>query len=247
MSAPGAPVQRGSRACQLVWFDPGGTTGMFVASLRPGWLDGRGDPGWAGLRRAITYTWAGQVGAHARVWVGGRAEPVPNGLAVEGTELPVRLRQVGGRRGRRPLVGSAVLDPAQRAELVQVAQCVELLDLWPDACWGYEDFVPRGGNAMGASSRDFLSPVRLFSALTHTEIAYGERGRVPFVQSASMAKTTATDERLKEAGLYRPGMPHATDAARHVATFIRRARADRALREAAWPRVFKSHALVSTA
>jgi hypothetical protein len=70
-------------------------------------------------------------------------------------------------------------------------------------------------------------------------ITYGEfssgKMRAPFVQNASMAKSTATDERLKDAGLYRPGMLHAVDAMRHATTFLRRARADSKLREKAFP------------
>lgn len=118
------------------------------------------------------------------------------------------------------------------AELKSAAEIVELILAWPEAAWGYEDFILR----KYTKDRDLLAPVRMFSMITFG--IWSEDGRLPFVQSAQLAKTTATDERMREAGLYRAGLPHGTDAARHVATFLRRARADAKLREAAWPELF---------
>jgi hypothetical protein len=55
-----------------------------------------------------------------------------------------------------------------------------------------------------------------------------------FYQSPSMAMETAPDNRLKSWGLYIPGPDHVKDGTRHAITFIRRAKTDRILREAAW-------------
>ena len=211
--------EKSQRHAQLVWFDPGATTGIVALSIRPRWLAGAGDPTWAGLGRMITTSWFGQVGRNPRVVVDGKAK-APGG----------RVVQVGRARAvhsERPATA------VEEREMIR--QCEDLLDLWLDAAWGYEDFVPRLGMPVGS---DYLSPVRVFSALSYIETQHGERAREPFVQSASMAKTTASDERLKAARLYRPGLPHATDAARHAATFLRRCRQDEDLRAMAWPRLF---------
>jgi hypothetical protein len=115
---------------------------------------------------------------------------------------------------------------------VSASEIVELILAWPEAAWGYEDFILR----KYTKDRDLLAPVRMFSMIRFG--IWGEDGRLPFTQSASLAKSAATDPRMREAGLYRAGLPHGTDAARHVATFLRRARADAKLREAAWPELF---------
>lgn len=39
------------------------------------------------------------------------------------------------------------------------------------------------------------------------------------MQSPSEAKSFATDAKLKKAGWYKPGLPHARDASRHVLTY----------------------------
>lgn len=70
-----------------------------------------------------------------------------------------------------------------------------------------------------------LSPVRVTAAL---EWALWQTDRVTpqflhtVKQQPSMAKTTATDERLKRAGLYRAGEEHGRDAVRHAITYARR-------------------------
>lgn len=210
-----AQFPRSDRHAQLVWFDPGSTTGLVALCVRPAWLEGAGEPSWAGLNKAVRTRWFGQVGREARIVDDGRARrPLGKVVVVE---------RRGDRTGR--------VD----AETEMIRQCEELLDIWLDAAWGYEDFQLR---VLGADP----SPIRVFSALRYVEAVHGERRRQPFVQSASMAKSTATDERLRMAGLYVPGMPHATDAARHAATFLRKARADALLRHMAWPRLFRQPA-----
>lgn len=201
---------------RLIWFDPGSTTGVFRCAVDAEWLAGAGDGDWAALGAAVSRPRFAQIGRNGRRWHSLSNKPVPVPM------LALNLDSVVG----------GVLDPYQRTELAIAYQCLQALSRWPDAAWGYEDFVPRSLN----QSRDFLAPVRLFSMLTALELLQGDQ-RAPFVQSAAIAKQTATDERLKLAGLYRPGVPHGVDAARHALTFLRRARSSRELRAAAWPHI----------
>lgn len=225
------PPPRQQRQAELVWIDPGVTTGLCVLRVRPRWLDGAGDITWRSLGAAISARWFGQIGRHARILEEGRAiAPGMRGV-IDGFDAETMRKKLSPSQRS----GSAEMTTSLYGELEQVLEIGGLLDMWPDAAWGYEDFIPRSSNA----SRDFLAPIRIFSTITADEVLNGEKGRVPFVQDASMAKSTATDERLKEANLYIPGLPHATDAARHCATFLRRARQDPELRAAAWPRIFK--------
>jgi hypothetical protein len=64
--------------------------------------------------------------------------------------------------------------------------------------------------------------------------------RQMFTQEPSLAMSTATDERLKDWGLYKRegGEEHARDATRHGITFLRRAKDKRNLRYRAWGGLF---------
>ena len=94
-----------------------------------------------------------------------------------------------------------------------------------------EDFVLRGGR-QHSSARAGLSPDRV-QAIIHALLlvdAGGEaadrvllNGQVLWL-TASMAKTTITDERLKHMGLWIPGKRHARDALRHAITGYRKVR-----------------------
>lgn len=222
-----------SQNADLVWFDPGVTTGMATMSLDPRWLDGMGTTDFVSIGKAVIASWFGQCGRHARLFddTKGRAYTPER-------EMAVTKHNPGSQHRIEPtLSGEGIggdITTAQANEIRQLIQMQNLLEAWPGAAWGYEDFVPRQLN----QGREFLAPVRLFSSLTANEILHGTAKRVPFIQNASMAKSTATDERLKDAGLYRAGMLHATDAARHCLTFYRRARADKELRQQAWPHLF---------
>lgn len=235
----------------VVWFDPGLTTGMAVLSVDPDWLCGEGESGWAGLGRAVEGLWHAQCGRHSRVWSesvgsGGAAlNPRSNSRNYE-SKMKKRQRSEDELNHDLPpgpldrilegngLYGGAEPTTMLRDEILQVVDCQNLLDNWPDAAWGYEDFILRQMN----TAREFISPVRIFSQLAYSEIVHGRRARIPFVQSASTAKSTATDERMQTAGLYRPGMIHANDAMRHASTFMRRCRADAEYRTRAWPALF---------
>lgn len=188
---------------ELIWFDPGSTTGVVFLKVDPAYLDGDGyDTSWEALGKAVHEAHYEQYGRNPRVWNG---------------------------RARKPEVGANPFsgDYADEIEIADRAQ--SLLDDHPKAAWGYEDFILKSAN----KSRDFLAPVRLFAMMSALEQVTGA-GRTPFVQGTSI-KSTVDDERLTRAGLYRPGMIHANDAARHAAHFLRRTRSDSKLARLAWP------------
>lgn len=82
---------------------------------------------------------------------------------------------------------------------------------------------------------EVLSPCRIGAMLTY--VYYRTKlmndARLVF-QSRVMAKSTATDARLKRWGLYRRGSDHIKDATRHAIVAIRRAKQDPELAEAFW-------------
>lgn len=100
-------------------------------------------------------------------------------------------------------------------EFAHVDQAEGLLDQWPAGAVVVEDFILRTANR----NRDVLSPVRIGFGLGYL---CWKRGKSPYLQQPAMAKTTASDDRLKAWGLYRPGEEHARDATRHAITFARR-------------------------
>lgn len=61
-------------------------------------------------------------------------------------------------------------------------------------------------------------------------------------QPVEIAMSTATDDRLKDWGLWATGAPHARDAMRHGITFLRRAKTDERLRRWGWPELAESAA-----
>ena len=99
--------------------------------------------------------------------------------------------------------------------------------------------------------RSTLSPVRIIAkieyALWRVGAEYSDKSaigdsRINF-QSASLAKTTCTDERLKEWGLYdRTSGVHARDAMRHAFFFLRACRGNSIKaaekRWKAWPHIY---------
>lgn len=99
-----------------------------------------------------------------------------------------------------------------------------------------EDFILR----QFRQDRSLLAPIRLTAKLEYEiYISNEQRGNTGKQrvkkQQPSLAKTTATDERLKEWGLWEVGAPHARDAIRHAVTFLRRAKTDRKLLLWGWP------------
>lgn len=239
----------------MVAVDPGTTTGLLVLSVNPRWLKGQGAASWEGLGSAVSFKAAYQIGRYPRRFNidTGRSTKIdtPEGLDTE--MLPVLAEgqplmgdgEFDGRgrrdlsfysimRGERSGVGRGDLSTVDAGEVIQVRQVAGLLDNFPEATLVIEDFTLRTQN----QDREALSPSRLRLAFEAEEILHGV-GRVPFLQQPSEAMSTATDDRLKRANLYFAGMPHATDAARHAATFLRKCRTDEDLRSAAFPRHFE--------
>jgi hypothetical protein len=92
-----------------------------------------------------------------------------------------------------------------------------------------ESFYP----AKPITSEEYLSPLRVGERIAFcVETKYII---CPFFwQTPSQAMEVAPDSRLKAWDLYRPGPDHMKDSTRHVVTFLRRAREDLSLRDAAW-------------
>lgn len=126
----------------------------------------------------------------------------------------------------------------------QADQMLELVSCWPGAAVVCESFQIRQFN----QSQAFLSPVRLravlewgiwkgYDAAGSDDVGIVHPSRPLFTQTPEQAKSTATDDRLKQWGLYvrKGGLEHARDADRHSITFLRRAKEKAALRQSAWP------------
>jgi hypothetical protein len=169
--------------CEVLAFDPGGTTGWSVMCIKPRDLI---NPKKELTRRALEHYAAGQI--------------------------------VGG-------------------ELIQVDQCVELIDIWPNAAVVSESFVQRIRNT-GLETDPAYSPVRINFTLKWW---LATEDRYLFKQSPSDAKKAWTDERLEAAKLDPEGghaNRHARDGVRHAALFLNRASAQKGLRHRAWPQFF---------
>jgi hypothetical protein len=122
----------------------------------------------------------------------------------------------------------------------QAHALVDLIAAWPHAAVVFENFTLRTFK----QSRELLSPVRITAKVDYVlhrgiEDVY-PAGRRIWLQEPSMAKSTATDDRLKDWGLYRRegGQEHARDATRHAITFLRRASDRPNLRHNAWPTLY---------
>lgn len=105
----------------------------------------------------------------------------------------------------------------------------KIIDLYPHAAVVFEDFWVR------QLSVD-LAPIKIISAVRQH---LWENGRQMFVQSASQAKTMATDDRLKLWKCYtrEGGLGHARDADRHALLFLRKCLGHKGIkhRKEAWP------------
>ena len=122
----------------------------------------------------------------------------------------------------------------------QAEALVGLISAWPNAAVVVENFTLRTFK----QSRELLSPVRITAKIDYVMHRGIEdvhpAGRRIWLQEPSMAKSTATDARLKEWGLYRRegGEEHARDATRHGITFLRRCSDRPALRHKAFPQLY---------
>jgi hypothetical protein len=98
--------------------------------------------------------------------------------------------------------------------------------------------------------RDLLLPVRIiagFSTLLQYSFGPEALSRI-FIQNRSLAKTTCTDERLRNWGMYDTSSgAHSRDATRHAFYFLRNCSGDdsdaRYKRHLAWPHLFDDPAI----
>lgn len=104
-------------------------------------------------------------------------------------------------------------------ENVAVAEMLEIIDKFPTAAVVFEDFILDVNKAnMG---RELLTPVRLIAAFSFGYHVEEFPGRF-FIQNRSPVKTTMTDARLKELGLYEQHpRDHIRDSTRHAFYFLR--------------------------
>lgn len=127
------------------------------------------------------------------------------------------------------------------AEIAGVEKMLELVNLFPRAVIVLEDFIP-DMNKMD-QARHTLSPVRIISAFCYGVYRDGHLVSRVNIQNRSLAKTTCTDLRLKNWGLYDSHSgPHARDAVRHAYYFLRNCSGVRGKspqnRYNAWPHIF---------
>lgn len=118
-------------------------------------------------------------------------------------------------------------------EVQMVDDLYELALAWPHAAIVVENFVIR----INDRSQSFLSPVRVTAGLK--QLLWRDE-RPIFKQTPNDAKSTATDERLKEWGMYERtgGLNHARDADRHSILFLRRCAQSKTLRQRAFPHLY---------
>jgi hypothetical protein len=111
----------------------------------------------------------------------------------------------------------------------------DVLIRWPGSALVIEDFLLR----KRTMDRELLSPVRL-TAILEWEVENLDLHMHLVRQQPSQAKGVATDERLRQWGLYKRagGMQHARDADRHAITFLRTAKQRGSVRGAAWPHLY---------
>ena len=112
----------------------------------------------------------------------------------------------------------------------QTDEIAELFDAWHNTPVVLERFILR----KFLKSEELLSPVRVSACVEYLAArgGYGRRKRYaprPYVyQNVDAAKRTATDDRLKDWGLYlADGQQHARDATRHAITLLRAAKEQR--------------------
>lgn len=159
----------------------------------------------------------------------------------------------GAHMGGGPAGGNGLANGISDGESRGVHEMLKLVSMWTGGngiAVVIEDFIIRQYNM----SREFLAPVRVTAGVEYglwlNGLCAGGSGVGGVLkQSPSEAKSTATDERLKDWGLYERdgGMQHARDADRHAITFLRKAKGSGSrsmatkgerLRQTLWPGLY---------
>jgi hypothetical protein len=104
-----------------------------------------------------------------------------------------------------------------------------------------ESFTPK----KPITSPEYLSPVRVAARIEMCVETHYILAKL-FWQTSSDAMSTAPDSRLKLWGLYVAGPDHIKDATRHAITFIRKAKENTKLRDAAWGPTMTSHRIAKS-
>lgn len=94
-------------------------------------------------------------------------------------------------------------------------------------------------------SRDkqLLAPVLMIGAIEYASDCNHFGNTSITLQNRALAKTTATDDRLRSWGLYTSGSDHARDATRQAITAIRRLKTSAAFRREVWGGEYRRAAL----
>lgn len=145
---------------------------------------------------------------------------------------------VGMKRGHAGLNMSG-----ENAGITQMISIVEQFD--DKAAIVLEDFIP--DPKVFDQARHTLSPVRIIAGFSYGMYIAGFTGERIFIQNRSLHKTTFTDERLKNLGLYdSKSGPHARDATRAAFYFLRDCSRSNPVmnratekRHLAWPHLFE--------
>lgn len=115
-------------------------------------------------------------------------------------------------------------------EICRLARETQSLDYNIGPAIVVEDFIL----STHVRGEQVLSPVRVNAKIDYA-IHLGRAGDSRLtIQNRQIAKTTATDDRLKAWGLYVRGEEHARDAMRHAVTALRRAKASAEVRSDMW-------------
>lgn len=206
--------------CSILALDPGETTGVSLLRLRASYF-AAGEPIYnTGIRSGTRPSYGGDWRAfldirHGQVDCGGKSGELES--SYEGHDVADKM------------YGASI---NSLGESEGVAKIYNFIKVHGVNAIVIEDFIPNFSKL--TKSRAGLSPVRVTARL---EQELWNRGIRVFRQSAAIAKTTMTDERLKELGMYdrAGGLNHARDADRHAITFARRCQLDRRLFRLAFP------------
>ena len=143
-----------------------------------------------------------------------------------------------GNAGSSALAQGYDLGESETGEAAGVFMCERLIyhaGRPPRSAVVIEDFILR----TQTQARDALSPVRITAALQ--QYLWESKDTTTFKQQPSEAKTTCTDDRLKQWGFWVPGSRHARDADRHAILFLRKTREKRTKIFQAWPVLGEAH------